>query len=118
EFYAAHIITLKSKVFLRFGSLGFYNTIAKVESILQKHLKSEEAYIRDSFELVIKKIVCDGLSILSICCEEHRAEVVSFLIYEYVAFRYHIGSKLLKNEAQKKLKDKQQKHRKMFKLVV
>ncbi|KZS04168.1 Uncharacterized protein APZ42_032950 [Daphnia magna] len=118
DFYAAHINTLKSKGFLRFASLGYYYTIAKVESILQKYLKSEEAYIRDSFELAIKKIVRDGLSLLSICCKEHQAEVVSFLIYEYVAFRYHIESKRFKTEAQQKLKEKQQKHRKMSKLVV
>ncbi|KZS20276.1 Uncharacterized protein APZ42_013074 [Daphnia magna] len=110
EFYAANINTLKSKEFLRFASLGFYYTIAKVESILQKHLKSEETYIRNSFELVIRKIVRDGLSLLSICCEEHRAKVVSFLIYEYVAFRYQIESKRFKNMAQQKLKEKQPKH--------
>ena len=34
EFYAAHITKLRKKGFLRYASLGFYYTIAKVERIL------------------------------------------------------------------------------------
>ncbi|KAK4024475.1 hypothetical protein OUZ56_009898 [Daphnia magna] len=100
EFYAAHITKLRSKGFLRFASLGFYYTIAKAERILQKHFKqSHQALIRDSFQLVIREVVGDGLSLPPICCGAHRHEQLSFLIYEYVVLRYHIEAKRFKNDA-------------------
>lgn len=117
EFYAAHITKLRSKGFLRFASLGFYYTIAKVERILQKHLQSNEAYIRDSFQHVIREVVGDGLSLPPICCEAHRHEQLSFLIYEYVVLRYHIEAKRFKHDALQQLKSSQHKHRKMSKMV-
>ncbi|XP_046461096.1 uncharacterized protein LOC124207595 [Daphnia pulex] len=108
EFYAAYITKLRSKGFLRFASLGFYYTISKVERILQKHLQSHQAYIRDSFQLVISEVVGDGLNLPPICCEAHRHEQLSFLVYEYVVLRYHIKAKRFKNDAFQQLKSNQQ----------
>lgn len=117
EFYAAPITKLRSKGFLRLASLAFYYTIAKVERILQKHLQSKDAYITDSFQLVINQVVGEGPILPPICCEAHRHEKISFLIYEYVQLHYHIEAKRFKNEALQIFKNYQKKHRKMSKMV-
>ena len=35
------------------------------------------------YQLVIREVVGDGLNLSPICCEAHRHEQLSFLIYEY-----------------------------------
>lgn len=118
DFHASHITDLKNKGFLRFASLSFYYTIAKVETILQQHFKTDSAYMMDSFEQAIMTVVGDKLVLPNICCDEHRAEMVPYLIYEYVEFRYHVEAKRFKNDTLQKLKEKQQAHRKIAKMVV
>lgn len=117
DFYASYITSAKSKGFLRFASLGMFHTFAKVEKQLQKHFKSEEAYLRDSFEMIVNKMAQDGLGLPNIGCHEHRTELVPFLIYEYLEIRYHLEAKRYKNELLEKLKVEQHKLRKLSKLV-
>ena len=117
DFYAAYITKLKSQGFLRFASLGMYYTFAKVEKILQDHFKTDKAYLRDSFEKVIKEVATNGLGIPKICCESHRESMFSFLVYEYIEIRYHIESKRYKNSVVQQLKEEQQKLRKLGKMV-
>ena len=117
DFYAAYITKLKSQGFLRFASLGMYYTFAKVEKILQDHFKTDKAYLRDSFEKVIKEVATNGLGIPKICCESHRESMFSFLVYEYIEIRYHIESKRYKNSVVQQLKEEQQKLRKLGTMV-
>ncbi|KZS09766.1 Cell division ftsj-like protein [Daphnia magna] len=84
EFYAVHITKLKAKDFYASLYRFLLHQRAKVERILQKHLQSHQPFIRDSFQLVIRKVVGDGLSLPPIWCEAHRHEQLSYLIYEYV----------------------------------
>ena len=52
-----------------------------------------------------------------ICCDQHREEMVPFLLYEYIEIRYHLEAKRFKNEVLEKLKVEQQKLRKLSKHV-
>jgi len=117
DFYAAHITTLKSKGFLKFPSIALYYAFAKVERLLQEHFKSDNAYVRDSFEQVIAEVAENGVLIPRVCCEDHRAEVHTMLIYEYIQIRYHLEAKRYKNDIIK-LKEQQHKLRKLSKMVV
>lgn len=118
SFYAAHVTSLKSKGFLRFASLGTFYTFAKVERILQDHFRSSSAYVRDSFQQTIREVAQDGLNLPNIGCEKHREQLIPFLIYEYIQVRYHIEAKRYKNEVLHKLKEDQQKLRKLSKAAV
>ncbi len=117
DFYASYMTSLKTKGGLLFASLGMFHTFAKVERMVQDHFKGGDAYIRDSFELIIRKIAGKGLTLPNICCDSHRNEMVPFLIYEYIEIKYHLESKRLKVELVEKAKKEQHKLRKLSNMV-
>lgn len=73
DFYAAFVTRMKSIGYLRFDSVPMYYAFSKVERLLQKHFQSCNAYVRDSFDLVISAVAEDGIGgFPKICCSENK----------------------------------------------
>ena len=93
-----------------------FSIFLAVEKILINHFKTEDAYIRDSFEKVISKIAKLHLHPVG-CCESHREKMVTELIYDYVVIRYRFEAKSKKEKETHRANSQRHKNRKMSKLL-
>ena len=114
EFYADKLVVLKSKGGLKKATRNMFSIFLAVEKIY--HFKTEDAYIRDSFEKVISKIAKLHLHPVG-CCESHREKMVTELIYDYVVIRYRFEAKSKKEKETHRANSQRHKNRKMSKLL-
>jgi len=115
-FYAGELVAVRERYGgLKYCTPNMFTLFTYVEKCLQEHLDSDQAYVRDSFSIVIEKI--SQLSLPSIACTMHREELIPRLIYEYVVFRYRFHAKQEKKIRIEKLQSKRKTLRKLSKLV-
>ena len=96
--------TMKNRGGLKFCTDAMFQTFRAVEEVLRQHFTSNQVYMRDSFELVISKLVEEKLKIPQICCDDHREHTVPSLIYEYIMIRFQFQAKSERNNIASKRK--------------
>ena len=116
DFYAGKLVEIRE----RYGGLKYCTTIMfeafkEIEKQIQRHLQSENAYLRDSFSTVIESI--SHLTLSEIGCTLHREILAPKLIYEYVVFRYRFHAKQEKKIRLEKSKSDRKGKKKLSKLA-
>ena len=117
DFYAGKLVEIRE----RFGGLKYctpqmFSLFSEVEKAIQEHFHTEDAYVRDSFTLVMEKL--SKLTLPEIGCNLHRETLVPRLIYEYVVIRYRFQAKQEKKQRLEKSKSARKGKRKLSKMAV
>lgn len=97
NFHESAFVALRDFGGLKYCTPSMSGVFKCVESILQAHFKSEQAYISDSFDTVIEKISSMEESVPEIFCKLHREFAAPRIIYEYVVIRFRFEAKRRKH---------------------